>query len=539
MRTEARSLEALLEVLSQRIHDSRSELTMISQHLMQLGDQATEQARRNHARIRHQQRATAAGMARRSTAPPNRRATTSRSCSTTCRAPRQTARAWPSSCARSAASRAGTAPPLRRDRYRQPGRANERGGSAGSCESAERLADRLAEIEAAGAAAAVARSAKRKPASRARSTPCSTARPPRSRKSARGSTPRRRRSTALVEQASAGIGKAGAERVRGACRQHRARRTARSTACRAASPSRTRLAAHDRRDRSRPGADRRALHASSPRTATSAPTISSNRSPAPGPSSTRSPPQAGTQDGAIGVARRTHRRAAREHRAAGRRDPRRCRERDRRGAGRRRPARRRPPRRDQAGDRLDARRGGRSERPAWRPPATADRRAAGPVRGACSPSVDDGVEARPVPSSPNSPRRSVKVEREATSLSAETGPALVAALVQVKEAAAPCRRTRARGDRERSSRKARASCPTKRAKRSKRVIRESVEERLREVENVAARAVEFGARGVGPPDPADADARPERRRARSAYRADRQGAAREGQRGLRPARRRC
>lgn len=41
MRTEARSLEALLQVLSQRINDSRSELTMISQHLMQLGDDAT------------------------------------------------------------------------------------------------------------------------------------------------------------------------------------------------------------------------------------------------------------------------------------------------------------------------------------------------------------------------------------------------------------------------------------------------------------------------------------------------------------------
>ena len=41
MRTEARSLEALLEVLSQRISDSRTELTMISQHLMQLGDEAT------------------------------------------------------------------------------------------------------------------------------------------------------------------------------------------------------------------------------------------------------------------------------------------------------------------------------------------------------------------------------------------------------------------------------------------------------------------------------------------------------------------
>jgi len=41
MRTEAQSLEALLEVLSQRIQDSRTELTMISQHLMQLGDETT------------------------------------------------------------------------------------------------------------------------------------------------------------------------------------------------------------------------------------------------------------------------------------------------------------------------------------------------------------------------------------------------------------------------------------------------------------------------------------------------------------------
>jgi DNA repair exonuclease SbcCD ATPase subunit len=41
MRAESQSLEALLEVLSQRISDSRSELTMISHHLMELGDQAT------------------------------------------------------------------------------------------------------------------------------------------------------------------------------------------------------------------------------------------------------------------------------------------------------------------------------------------------------------------------------------------------------------------------------------------------------------------------------------------------------------------
>jgi len=41
MRSEAQSLEALLEVLSQRITDSRTELTMMAQHLMQLGDEAT------------------------------------------------------------------------------------------------------------------------------------------------------------------------------------------------------------------------------------------------------------------------------------------------------------------------------------------------------------------------------------------------------------------------------------------------------------------------------------------------------------------
>ncbi len=41
MRSEAQSLEALLEVLSQRISDSRSELSMITRHLMQLGDEAT------------------------------------------------------------------------------------------------------------------------------------------------------------------------------------------------------------------------------------------------------------------------------------------------------------------------------------------------------------------------------------------------------------------------------------------------------------------------------------------------------------------
>ena len=41
MRSEAQSLEALLDVLSRRLTDSRTELTMMAQHLMQLGDEAT------------------------------------------------------------------------------------------------------------------------------------------------------------------------------------------------------------------------------------------------------------------------------------------------------------------------------------------------------------------------------------------------------------------------------------------------------------------------------------------------------------------
>ena len=83
----------------------------------------------------------------------------------------------------------------------------------------------------------------------------------------------------------------------------------------------------------------------------------------------------------------------------------------------------------------------------------------------------------------------VKVEREAQNLSAETGPALVAALVQVKEAAAHAA--------ERAREAIEAVIPESAGKLSaetrdalERVIRESIEDRLREVENVAARAVE-------------------------------------------------
>ena len=83
----------------------------------------------------------------------------------------------------------------------------------------------------------------------------------------------------------------------------------------------------------------------------------------------------------------------------------------------------------------------------------------------------------------------VKVEREAATLSAETGPAWVASLVQVKEAAAHAA--------ERAREAIEAAIPDAAGKLSEethtaleRVIRESVEERLRDVENIAARAVD-------------------------------------------------
>jgi hypothetical protein len=82
-----------------------------------------------------------------------------------------------------------------------------------------------------------------------------------------------------------------------------------------------------------------------------------------------------------------------------------------------------------------------------------------------------------------------QVEREASSLSAETGPALVSALLQVKEAAAHAA--------ERAREAIESVIPESAGKLSKetrdaleRVVRESVEERLRGVEDVAARAVE-------------------------------------------------
>jgi predicted nucleic acid-binding Zn-ribbon protein len=82
-----------------------------------------------------------------------------------------------------------------------------------------------------------------------------------------------------------------------------------------------------------------------------------------------------------------------------------------------------------------------------------------------------------------------QVEREAVSLSTETGPTLIASLVQVKEAAAHAAE-RAREAIEAAIPDAASKLSDEAAKALERVIRESIEDRLRDVENVAARAVD-------------------------------------------------
>jgi predicted nucleic acid-binding Zn-ribbon protein len=82
-----------------------------------------------------------------------------------------------------------------------------------------------------------------------------------------------------------------------------------------------------------------------------------------------------------------------------------------------------------------------------------------------------------------------QVEREAVSLSTETGPTLIASLVQVKEAAAHAAE-RAREAIEAAIPDAASKLSEEAAKALERVIRESIEDRLRDVENVAARAVD-------------------------------------------------
>ena len=355
-----------------------SELTMISQHLMQLGDEATgklggitrefdsssEKLRRHGEALDR-----AAEAARNDIARAARRSAAGRA---------NRARSLPSSCARSAPNR----PTRPRSSANRSANSRERTQEADQlvAEATDRLAARLAEIESAGrssgrprrrggsrllrrarcAARADLGDARRNPdrestSSRARSPRWSSRLRP---ASARPAPKRRNRSPPTSTMPTRSL-----EGTVEPCRR-----------------AGTRVAADDRRDRPRPGTDRPALHRARGerrRARQPLPRIADPRARRARHAG-RAGELAGRRDR---LARRAHRRAAREHRPADRRNPRRRRHCDRRSPGRRRPAAPKRPQRVrpeigwmrdaavEAGERLSA-------------TGDADRRAAGPLRGA-------------------------------------------------------------------------------------------------------------------------------------------------------------
>jgi len=480
MRAETRSLEALLEVLSRRITDSRSELTMISNHLMQLGDDATgklggitrEFDSSSEKLVRHGEALDRAAEAARNDMAvlledlPKAEATA--------RALVGQIQAIGSEST-SKAAEFGTQIGGLADRTRQ---ADELLG-----EASERLARRLSEIEVAGTTAAGSVAEAEKSFSGALDAllerTSATLQDIRSGIDAQASAV-----SALVEQASAGFSRTGAESAE-TLGGHigRANESLETLSSRVAGQERasqrmiaeidrglamiderfTELASHG---------DERANHflQSLTRARTELDALAA---------------QAGDQDGAIGaLAERT-------------------------AALRESIARLADEVRDSVGTALGEAQGSADRLASaaatvkpelgWmrdaaveasdRMSATAAEVAAQQDRfTALLASVDDGVGTA------QSQLKSLTAaiagaQAEATSLSAETGPALVAALVQVKEAAGHAA--------ERAREAIDAVIPESAGKLSKatraaleQVIRESIEERLREVEVVAARAVE-------------------------------------------------
>ena len=457
---------------------------MMAQHLMQLGDEATGKLGGITRAVRQQQREAEAP---RRGARPRGRIGAQRH-----RGPARRP------AARRSRRRAALSEQLRVDRQRigRKGRAASASRSASSAdrtreadqliaEATDRLAARLAEIEVAGTRPRRRASAKPKRASRACSTRCSTARRRRWTKSAPASTSSRRRSPRWSSRPR-----------RESARP--ARKPPESLAPTSTMPTsslgrcRTRVAEQDRASQRMIAEIDRGLALIDERFSELA-ANGDERANRFLESLTRARTELDTLAAQAGVAghrhrlaRRTHRGAARKHRTADRRDPRQPRHRDRRSSGRRRPTGRgrraaRPEVdwiRDaavEAGERLSA-------------TGATHRRAAGPVRRAsrqrrrrgrrCPVEADRArVDARPGRTRGGRPQR------------ARPAPALVASLVQVKEAAAHAA--------ERAREAIEAVIPESAGKLSEetraaleRVIRESIEDRLREVETVAARAVE-------------------------------------------------
>jgi hypothetical protein len=480
MRTEARSLEALLEVLSQRIQDSRVELSMISQHLMQLGDEATGKL---------------SGITREFDTSSERLKRHGEALDRAAESARNDIAVLLEDLPRAEQTARGVAEQLRNVGSESATKTSLLGEQVSSLaerttdadriisEATDRLAARLAEIDVAGTAAAGRVSDAE--ASFQGSLDLLLDRTSTSLDEIRsGIDAQAAAVAALVEQASAGIGKAGAEASESlAANIDRANSSIESLSNRVAEQDRASQHMIAEIDRGLALIDQRFTELASQgdeRANRFLQSLSRARTELDALAA-----EANTQDNAIGsVAERTE--ALRESIA--------------RLAGEIR---------DGVGTMLGEAQGGTdrllASTSAIRPEIGWIREAAieasdrianagGQIAeqqdrlATLLASVDDGVGAA---QSKLTELASVivQVEREASSLSAETGPALVSALLQVKEAAAHAA--------ERAREAIESVIPASAGKLSEetrealeRVVRESVEERLRSVEEVAARAVE-------------------------------------------------
>jgi len=480
MRTEARSLEALLEVLSQRIQDSRVELSMISQHLMQLGDEATGKL---------------SGITREFDTSSERLKRHGEALDRAAESARNDIAVLLEDLPRAEQTARGVAEQLRNVGSESATKTSLLGEQVSSLaerttdadriisEATDRLAARLAEIDVAGTAAAGRVSDAE--ASFQGSLDLLLDRTSTSLDEIRsGIDAQAAAVAALVEQASAGIGKAGAEASESlAANIDRANSSIESLSNRVAEQDRASQHMIAEIDRGLALIDQRFTELASQgdeRANRFLQSLSRARTELDALAA-----EANAQDNAIGsVAERTE--ALRESIA--------------RLAGEIR---------DGVGTMLGEAQGGTdrllASTSAIRPEIGWIREAAieasdrianagGQIAeqqdrlATLLASVDDGVGAA---QSKLTELASVivQVEREASSLSAETGPALVSALLQVKEAAAHAA--------ERAREAIESVIPASADKLSEetrealeRVVRESVEERLRSVEEVAARAVE-------------------------------------------------
>ena len=363
--------------LAQRIDESHAALGSMAKQLMELGRRSHRPARRGDARIRRRERPCCRSMATRSTAPPSWRGSISACCSTICRAPKRARGRWPKHCAAPARSAVSQAAAFEAQ-VDGADRAHARSRRDRSARASQRLVAHLTQIESAGAAAAARVRRGRARLRAPRSTRCSTARPQALDEIRGGIDIQAAAVAALVEQASAGIGRAGVEAAgelgsRLGRRGHFARH-----ADRARRRAGARVAADDRRHRSRPGAlDERFAELASDGDARAAAMIGAL-------ARTRGEldalaQQSGSSDGAVeALAERTAALRAGHRALVGRsaRRPGRCSGEAESGAGRLLAAAEAA----QARDRLDARGGDRGER-TDRGERARHRCPAGPVRG--------------------------------------------------------------------------------------------------------------------------------------------------------------